>query len=315
MIAIIATGGTITNTPAGRLPAEEAIAQVPELTDVAQVSLTEVNRVASSALGITHMIDVADAVNRALADDQVDGVVVTTGSNQSEDLAYFLNLTIATERPIVVTAAQRQRTTLSEDATRNLIDAVVTARSAAAAGKGVLLVANELIHPAREVTKSVVSRVDSWQSPDTGALGIVSDDDAVFYRAPLRRHTAGSEFSTTESLRSLHLPKVEIVYSYVDADPAIVELMVERLDVRGVVVAAFATGAPFSEQAVALEKVANNGTPVVISNRGNSGRIPDQPQPLIGGDNLTPQKALMLLRLALSRTSDPAEIRRIFAEY
>ena len=315
MIAIIATGGTITNTPAGRLPADEAIAQVPELNDVAKVSLTEVNRVASSALGITHMIDVADHVNRALADDQVEGVVVTTGSNQSEDLAYFLNLTIATDRPIVVTAAQRQRTTMSEDATRNLIDAVVTAKSPESAGKGVLLVANELIHPAREVTKSVVSRVDSWLSPDTGALGIVSDGRPVFYRTPLRRHTSGSEFSTNESLSTLQLPKVEIVYSYVDADPAIVELMVDRLDVRGVVVAAFATGAPFSEQAVALEKVANNGTPVVISNRGNSGRIPDQPHPLVGADNLTPQKALVLLRLALSRGADAEQLRRIFAEY
>lgn len=317
MIKVIATGGTITNSPAGRLAADEAVAQLPQVAAIAEIRVDEVHRVASSALGIDDMVGISNAVNRTFADEpNVEGIVITVGSNQSEDLAYYLNLTVSSSKPVVVTAAQRRRGTLSEDASRNFVDAVVTATSQDSANKGVVLVANELIHPAREVTKNVVSRVDSWQSPDTGALGIVSGGEAIFYRAPLRRHTMDSEFSGKRVTSASELPKVEIIYSYADADPVIVDAAVQQAGARGLVVAAFATGAPHTGQATALvSAVEEHGVTVAISNRGSSGRIPPDCHPFVGADNLRPQKAMILLKLALSLTDDASEVQRIFNEY
>ena len=190
-------------------------------------------RLGSSELTFQELIDTAKAIERTFAEEpEVDAVVVTHGSNTSEETAYFLHLVIDSDKPIVVTAAQRQRTTRSEDSSRNFIDAVITAGSPDARGKGVLLVVNELIHSARDVTKNVVSRVDTWQSQDVGALGIVSGGEAVFYRAPTRRHTASSEFGLDGITQASQLPNVEIIYSYIDADPEIIRAAVTEAGCR-----------------------------------------------------------------------------------
>jgi L-asparaginase len=166
------------------------------------------------------------------------------------------------------------------------------------------------------VTKNVVSRVDTWESLDTGALGIISGGEADFYRAPLRKSTTASEFSLDGIERARDLPKVEILYSYADADPALVKAAVNQAKADGIVMAAFATGTPHIGQRAELEKaVQTRGTAVVIGNRGSSGRISSSSGPFIGGDNLTPQKALILLKFALSVTDDRDEIQRIFDEY
>lgn len=240
--------------------------------------------------------------------------MVTIGSNTSEDMAYWLNLLVKSDKPVVVTAAQRQRTTRSEDASRNFIDAIITAGTPEAGGKGAMLVVNEEIHAGRDVVKNVFSRVDTWESPDLGAIGIVSDGAAVFYREPTRRHTVDSEFSLDGIDGPADLPQVEVLYSYVDAAPALVPAAVAA-GADGIVVAAFATGSPHAGQTPELERAAEGGVAVVIGNRGNSGRVSGRGAPFIGADTLAPQKAHILLKLALTVTTDPAELRRIFDEY
>lgn len=316
MIKIIGTGGTIANTPDGRIAAADVLEQLPQAREIADIRVEDTTRVASSALGYAEMIDTAQRVNRTFAEEpDVEGVVITIGSNQSEDMAYFLNLTVDDDRPVVVTAAQRKRNTLSEDASRNFLDALVVATSPDAAGRGVTLVANETIHPAREVTKNVVSRTDTWQSLDTGALGIVSGNRAVFYRSPVRRHTVDSEFRLAPGTKATDLPKVEILYCYADVDPGLIECAVER-GARGLVMAAFATGAPHSGQEDVLRAaIEEHGVAVVIGNRGSSGRIDPDSIPYLGADNLTPQKALTLLKLALTVTDDTSKLQRFFDEY
>ena len=318
VVKIVATGGTIANTPDGRISVEQIITELPEVESIADLRVEDVTRLGSSELTFQELIDTAKAIERTFAEEpEVDAIVVTVGSNTSEETAYFLHLVIDSDKPIVVTAAQRQRTTRSEDSSRNFIDAVITAGSADARGRGVLFVANELIHSARDVTKNVVSRVDAWQSLDVGALGIVSGGESVFYRAPARRHTANSEFGLNGITRASQLPNVEIIYSYIDADPKIIRAAVEEAAADGLVVAGFVTGTAHIGQREALESAAvSGGVAVVIGTRGSSGRVGSRSEPpYIGGDNLTPQKAQILLMFALTVTRDRAEIQRIFDEY
>ena len=315
IVKVVATGGTIANTPDGRVAVETIIDAIPQILEIADLRIEDVTRVGSSSLTFQEFIDTAKAIERTLAQEpEVDAFVVTVGSNASEDLAWFLNLVIRTDKPIVVTAAQRQRTTLSEDASRNFLDAVRVAASPTTAGQGVVLVVNELIHSAREVTKAVVSRVDSWLSPDLGVLGMVSGTQAVFYRGPLRRHTTGSEFDLDGIEIADDLPQVEILYSHVGASPALIDAAIAD-GAQGLVIAGYLTGTPHARQSSALAAAAENGIAVVLSTRGSSGRVDSGSGAFVGADTLTPQKAHILLMMALSVTKDPAEIRRIFEEY
>jgi L-asparaginase type II len=317
IIKIVATGGTIANSPDGRLSVDAVIEALPMVEDLAMLRTEEVTRVGSSTLGWQEFVDTAKAIERSLAEEpEIDGYVVTIGSNTSEDMAYFLNLVLDTEKPVVVTAAQRQRTTLSEDASRNFVDAVITAGTPESAGKGVVLVANELIHAGRDVVKQVVSRVDSWQSLDVGALGIVSGGEAIYYREPTRRHTIASEFSLDEIDSAEDLPQVEILYSYVDASPTMIDALVTD-GVDGLVVAAFATGSAHAGQRPPLAAAMDQGVKVAIANRGSNGRftVEDGDYYDLSADNLAPQKALILMMMGLTVTDDSAELRRIFREY
>jgi L-asparaginase len=309
VIHIVATGGTIANTGTGRLHIDEVVAAVPGLEAVAAIEMEEATLVQSSALTFTHFAAVARRIHRA-AERPVppDGIVVTTGSNQTEDLAYFLHLVLDVEVPVVVTAAQRKRDELSEDATRNLLDAARVAADPATAGKGVVVVVNELIHSAREVTKEVVSRVDAWSSAEFGALGIVSQDRVAYYRAPTRRHTVTSELRYD---LEAELPAVEIVYAHAGATGALVHAAVAA-GARGLVVAGFLTGVAFVEQRAALRDAVDRGVPVVMATRGREGRLPSGLGGYLTADTLTPQKAAILLRLALLRTDDPAQLQRLF---
>lgn len=314
-VVIVATGGTIANTPEGRVAVEVIIEAMPEVLEIADLSIVDVTRVGSSSLTFQEFIDTAKAIEEVVATQpDVAGIVVTVGSNTSEDLAWFLNLVVHTDVPIVVTAAQRQRTTLSEDASRNFLDAVITAASPNAGGRGVLMVVNEEIHAAREVTKTVVSRVDTWQSFNLGVLGLISDDQAFFYRTPERRHTSGSEFSLDAIADMADLPRVDIFYSYVGSSAAMIEAAIAA-GARGIVIATFLTGSPHIGQREAIDAAAASGVAVVYTTRGTEGRVGGDGDPIIGGDTLTPQKAAILLMMALTVTEDPMEIQRIFNAY
>ncbi len=320
LIKVVATGGTIANTPSGRLHAGEVVEAIPDLKKAARLEIEELMRVGSSSISVANWLTLAKRINEIFAkESEVKGVVVTHGSNTVEETGYFLSLTVKSDKPLVLTAAQRQFTTLSSDSPKNFLQAVRVAASDQAKGKGALIVVNDTIHAAREVTKLISYRLETYSSKDLGALGFVDEDQVTFYRAPTKKHTAASQFD----VRNLQkLPRVDIIYSYADADGVLIDAAVEQGKADGIVIAAFPTGSPTPAMDKTIAKVIAKGIPVVITNRGGMGRVRDtRGQPggerssYVWGDNLTPQKARILLMLALTKTKDPKELQRIFAEY
>jgi len=207
----------------------------------------------------------------------------------------------------VLTAAQRQFSTLSSDSPKNFLQAVRVAASDEARGKGVLVVLNDMIHAARDVTKTLSYRLETYDSRDLGALGLVDEDKVSFYRAPTRR---GPAFDLPQKL-----PRVDIIYTYADADGA----LIDASKAEGLVIAGFPTGSGTPAMDEAVKRVVAKGVPVVMTHRGGAGRVtdtrPSEKRPVLWGDNLTPQKARILLMLALTRTRDAAELQKIFETY
>ncbi len=313
-VRIIATGGTIANSPDGRMAVATVLEQVPAVEAFADISVRDYIRVGSSEITVQNWIDLAQVIeDEAAADPDIDGIVVTHGSNTSEETAYFLSLVLDTDLPVVVVGAQRQRTTLSEDGSRNLFDAVRVAAHPDAVGKGVLLVVNELIHAARDVTKTISYRPETWSSGDLGALGVADLDRVRFYRTPTYRHTTRSEFRLGGITRADELPRVDIVYTYADAGTELVEAAVAA-GAEGLVVAGFPTGSPTPAMEQALRAAEAEGVAVVMSHRGGLGRI-QTGRPFTSADNLTPQKARILLMVALAHGVQPDELEQVFLAY
>jgi L-asparaginase len=313
LVKVVATGGTIANTPSGRLHAGEVADAIPALKKVARLEVEEVIRVGSSSITVENWLTLARRINEILAKEpDVKGVVVTHGSNTVEETGYFLSLTVRSEKPVVLTAAQRQFTTLSSDSPKNFLQAVRVAVSDDAKGKGALVVANDLINAARDVTKNISYRVETYNSRDLGALGFVDEDQVTFYRAPARK-VAGFDVSKLQ-----RLPRVDIIYTYAGADGALIDAAVAN-KAEGLVIAGFPTGSGTPAMDEAVKRVVAKGIPVVMTNRGGMGRVTDtrasEARPLIWGDNLTPPKARILLMLALTATKDRAELQRIFQTY
>jgi L-asparaginase type II len=327
---VLATGGTIsakgatstslTQYETGRVLGNELVQAVPEIAKVANVRTEQVANVISSDLTLSDWLALAWRIDAIYsADPGVAGIVVTHGTNTMEETAYFLNLVVRHDRPVVLVGAQRPSSAISADGPLNLLNAVRVAASPAARGKGVLLVMNDEINAAREVTKTSTFRVETFRAPDLGFLGYVDGDSVVFYRASTRRHTVNSEFDVRE-LREL--PAVEIVYSYVEPSAAILQALFAG-GTQGIVFAGTGGGglSKVEKAAVrsALESPAKSRPVLVRSSRTGSGRVVDLAEldalGMIPADNLNPQKARILLMLALTRTRDPAEIRRMYAEY
>jgi L-asparaginase len=312
---VVATGGNIANTPSGRLHAGEVAEAIPELKKVARLEVEEVIRVGSASITIENWLKLAKRINEILANQKdAKGIVVTHGSNTLEETGYFLSLAVKSEKPVVLTAAQRQFTTLSSDSPKNFLQAVKVAASDEARGKGALIVTNDTINAARDVTKTISYRLETYNSRDIGVLGFVDDDHVTFYRAPLKKHTAASPFDVRNLER---LPRVDIIYSYADADGFLIEAAAEKGKSQGLVIAGFPTGLPTPAMDMAIKKVAAQGVPIVMTHRGGMGRVRlNEERPYyIWGDNLTPQKARILLMLALTKTQNSKEIQKIFNEF
>jgi len=316
LIKVVATGGTIANTPSGRLHAGEVAEAIPQLKKIARLEVEEVMRVGSSAITLEQWLTLARRINEIFArEPEVKGVVVTHGSNTVEETAYFLSLTVKSDKPVVLTAAQRQFTTLSSDSPKNFLQAVRVAVADEARGKGALVVTNDVINAARDVSKNISYRVETYSSRDIGALGFVDEDRVTFYRAPTKA-SGGFDIARLQKL-----PRVDIVYTYADADGALIDAAVAQAKAEGLIIAGFPTGSGTPAMDQAVKRAIAKGVPVVMTNRGGMGRVTEtaarsgEKRPLIYGDNLTPQKARVLLMLALTRTRDPAELQKIFETY
>lgn len=324
-VRLLATGGTIANPPDvdGYLTGEALVANIPDVTAAAAVTVEDVASTGSSGVTPALWYELHDRIAAAVAESPVpDGFVVTHGSNTAEETAYFLNLTLDTDRPVVVTAAQRNHGTVGNDGDRNLLDAVRVAAHPDAAGRGTLLVVNDEIHHAREVTKTVSGRPDAWTSAALGPIGLTDKRGLVrFYRRSSRRHAPDTEFDLT-GREPGDFPTIPIVYSAAGADGTMVEAAVER-GADGLVVAALPTGTPAEPaegptQTEALERAVDAGVPVVISHRGTEGwpkREILEAGPFIWGDTLRPQKARILLALGLLETTDLDRLQQYFLEY
>jgi len=328
-IAIIGTGGTISGVGRDRLDfyeygtsgrfmhVEELIASVPELAQVAQVVPIRYKNVGSGEIGPTDWLALLRIIHEtAAADPAVGGFVVTHGTATLEETAYFLNLAIRIPQPIVVAGAMRPSSALGTDSGVNLLNAARVAGSPGAVGKGVLVVLNDEINAARDVAKTSNYRVQTFISRDFGILGYADPDAVTFYRAPIRRSAPDTEFDVAGLTE---LPRVDIVPAYAGADAALVAAAVAA-GAKGIVSAGFPSGSPSPAQKEALKKAVKAGVTVVQSSRSGSGRVIDDKVALrdagfIAADSLTPQKSRILLMMALTRTADPGEIRRIFNEY
>jgi L-asparaginase type II len=334
-VRLVATGGTISNKNGGRLTAEELVAAMPGIERYVRPEAEQFANTSSSALTLKQWLDLAKRINTLLADDPgIEGVVVTSGTDTLEETAYFLDLTVRTSKPVVVVGSMRNPSTLGYEGAANLLEGFRVAATPEARGKGVLVVLNDEINAARDVTKTDALRLNTFQSRTYGILGVVDSDRVVFYRDLVKRHTERSEFDVS-GLDDL--PRVDVVMVYQGASGDIIKAMVDQ-GAKGLVIASAGAGATSGTQGQGIQYAVEKGVFVVTSTRTGSGRIAARPRGTaavpspsndgdpgaarpaaadrrIAAEDLAPVKARILLMLALTRTSSGAEIQRMFTEY
>ncbi|HVY15409.1 MAG TPA: asparaginase [Rhodopila sp.] len=327
-VAFIGTGGTIASLGRGPLDlqdygaagnvlhADELLARWPDTNLVADVIPVRYRNVASPAIAYPEWKDLVSLCGTLVAEHpDLAGIVIGHGTATLEETAYFLHLTVKVPVPVVLVGAQRPSSALSSDAGMNLVNALRVAASPEARGLGVLAMLNDEIHAAREVTKTSTLRLQTFRTPDFGVLGHADGDAVAFYRRPLRRGAPDTEFDVSGLAE---LPRVDIAYSYAGGDGTAVRAFVAA-GAKGIVAGGFAPGFVPPGDFAALSEAAANGVVVVQSTRAGSGRTFRGKRLREAGfliaDNLNPQKARILLSLALTVTRDPDEIARIFRTY
>lgn len=317
-VKLFTTGGTIQSRGAHReklmeyddgpkVTPTELIDDLPELKAVAEVSYLEISNQGSPNIKSEDLLKLAKAINSWLAQPESAGAVVTHGTSTLEETAYFLNLVVKSDKPVVVVGAMRPFSAVSRDGPFNLYNAVRVAASPQAKGFGVMILLNDEINAARDATKTNTYRMNTFEARDVGPLGFADSDRVVFYRRSLKRNTARSEFDIS-NLDTL--PRVDIVYSYQEADRVAIDAFTGA-GAKGIVL--------MGNSDDAVKEAQGKGVVFVMSDRKGSGRVllsqKSAGKQIVTADNLNPQKARILLRLALTKTTDPKEIQRMFNEY
>lgn len=296
---------------------EDMLARVPEIARIAEVRAEQFLNVYGGDVSPARWLELARRINTIFREDpDAAGVAVTHGTSALEETAYFLNLTVKSRKPVVVTGAMRPMTAISNDAEINLYDCIRVAASSAAAGRGVLVVLNNQIQAAREVTKTNTSRLDTFKSGDLGYLGYAdSDGEVVFYRDPVKAHTYASEFDV-ECIAQL--PRVDIALAYAGVDGTVIRAL-SAAGCDGIVAAGMGSGGATPAFMDALTEVAQGGIPVVVASQVGNGRTMARraltERGLIVADNLLPRKARILLMLALTRTRETSKLQAIMSRY
>jgi L-asparaginase len=311
-VRLLATGGTISNRSGGRLTAEDLVKAIPDLPRYAAPEYEQFANTASSQLTLEQWLNLSRRINELFRTDRaLAGVVVTSGTDTLEELAYFLNLTVRDPRPVAMVGSMRNPSTLGYEGAANLLEGFRVAADPASRGRGVLVVLNDEINAAREVTKTDALRLQTFQTRGYGLLGVVDRDRVVYYRRVERRHTSDSEFDVTSVAA---LPRVDVFLTYQGASGDLIRSAVDA-GAQGIVLATAGAGATSGTQSEGIRYAVSKGVPVVITTRAGSGRISGGRGTTIAGEDLAPIKARILLMVALTRTKDAAELRRIFAEY
>ena len=330
VVWVLGTGGTISSwgsprltfyeygVAGQRLDVHQNLERIPEVGDFANVKAEHLWMAGSGSLGPTRWLELTKKVNRLFQEDpDISGIVVTHGTSSMEETAYWLNLTVKSEKPVVVTGTMRPPSAMGTDSDNNLLGAIILAGSQEARGKGVTVMLNDEINAAREVTKQNSYRVETFGTRELGFLGYLDSDlKPMFYREPVRRHTYQTEFDV-DGLSAL--PKVYIVYAYEGADDLVVRALIDA-KAPGIVIAGMgAGGAGGQVQQEALMEASRQGSIVLSSTRAGSGRVirtsRHREAGWVAADNLSPHKARILLQLALTKTNDPEEIQRMFDAY
>ena len=327
-VAFIGTGGTISSIGKGPLDildytanntmlhAEEILAAVPSVNEVADLLVVKFRNIPSPAIYFPEWKELVALCERLVRENSdLSGIVIGHGTATLEETAYFLSLTFKVPVPVVVVGSQRPLSGLSTDAAMNLVAAIRTAASPTSRGRGVLVVLNDEIQAAREVTKTSTFRLQTFRTPDFGVLGSVDGDHVRYYRRTERRNAPETEFDIGQLDA---LPRVEIAYAYAGSDGSAVRAFTAA-GAKGIVVAAFAPGMATPGDIEAIKDAIKADVTIVLSTRAGSGVALDGAKSralgMLTADNLNPQKARLLLALALTVTSEPDEIRRIFATY
>lgn len=325
-IVVIATGGTISGTgesavgakySPGQLTAEKIINDISGISNLAKIETEQLLQISSQDLTSELWLKIAKRVNEILERKNVDGVVITHGTDTLEETAYFLNLTIKSKKPVILVGSMRPSTSLSADGPMNLYNAVALASSDKAIGKGVLVLMNDEIFAARDVTKTSTINVASFQARSGGAIGYVYYGKTEIYYQPLRTNTSNSIF---EIKKLSDLPKVDIIYGYTNHESSVVDQLVASGS-KAIILAGVGDGNISKETLQSLVEAGNQGVLVVRSSRVGSGlvipnvEINDDKFGFLTADNLSPQKARILAMLALTKTDNAAKIQEIFGSY
>lgn len=322
-VTILATGGTIAGTAPSptdaaykpsQLSVDVLIEAVPEIRRLAEIRGEQVAQIASQDMNDEVWLRLAGRVNALLDSDDVDGIVVTHGTDTMEETAYFLHLVVKSAKPVVLTGALRPSTALGADGALNLYNAVSVAADPNAAGRGVLVVMNDDIHSGRDVTKFNVTDVQAFVSPDKGLVGQSSYGVNRYFRKPSKKNTVETKFSVEKTDA---LPRVDIVYAHAGMDADLIDACVSS-GAKGIVVAGTGNGNMARASIDALSRAVKKGVVVVRSTRcatgvvGRNIEIDDDTLGFVAADDLNPQKARVLLKLALTQTRDVSEIQKMF---
>ena len=326
-VVILATGGTIAGAgadvaksatyQAAKVPVDKLIAGIPTLADVAQVRGEQVFQIASESFTNEHLVTLGKRVAALAKSADVDGIVITHGTDTLEETAYFLNLVVRTDKPIVVVGSMRPGTAMSADGMLNLSNAVSVAASKDARGKGVLVTMNDELNSGRDVSKMVNIKTEAFKSP-WGALGMVVEGRNYWFRLPAKRHTLASEFDI-EKIDSL--APVEIAYGYGNVSDTAYRAFADK-GAKAVIHAGTGNGSVASRVVPALRELRGKGLQVIRSSHVNAGGFvlrnaeqPDDQYDWVVAHDLNPQKARILAAVALTKTKDSKELQRIFWEY
>src|SRR5512145_158998 len=325
-IVIVATGGTIAGAAAsttaagyksGAVAVDVLIDAVPQMKKIADVRGVQVSSVGSQDMNDELWVKLATEVNGLLAKTDVDGVAITHGTDTMEETAYFLNLVIKSEKPVVLTGSMRPSTSLSADGPLNIYNAVGVASDPRAKGRGVLVVANDDIHGARAITKRHTTDVETFVSPEAGLIGVCLFDDREFSRSPARAHTTSTPFKVTTGQT---LPRVDIIYAYAGMSPDLIDAAVAN-GAKGLVVAGVGDGNMTTPALDAMKRAIAKGVVVVRSTRVGEGivrrniEVDDDKVGTVVSKELNPAKSRVLLKLALTQSSDPKKVQELFDRF
>lgn len=325
-VCVLATGGTIAGVQAekgtyayesGKFKIEDLISAVPGIKDIANLSGEQIANIGSQDMNDAIWIKLSNRINELYKDNKCDAVVITHGTDTMEETAYYLNLVVKSDRPVVLVGSMRPANAVSADGPSNLYNAVATAVDPKAKDRGVLVVMNDEIHYARNVEKKNTTNVETFQSTERGPAGLVNTGKITWFEPTNKKHTTDSEFSQKAIEK---LPQVDIIYAYSNMNPTLIEAAIKD-GAKGVVIAGVGDGNMSKETLDLLEKEAKKGLLVVRSTRLSTGvvlrnnEVNDDEMGFVASGEFNPEKSRVLAMLALTKTKDPKKVQELFNTY